>query len=107
MRDRESIDFLFLSPSDRPSVGSPGAGGGGGGGGGAGGRRCQETLINGEEGRPDEGLAKDTALRIACVYSMSSYIFGKAARAGRLFTFSQAAGFYSRDRNLADSNLNF
>lgn len=74
-----------------------------GGGGGAGGCLCQETLINGEEGRtrPRQGYGLEKSV---CVQYELRYIFVKAAQPQRLFTFSQAAELCSRARNQADSN---
>lgn len=94
------IFFSFL-PLIGPQL-VPGAGGGGG----AGGSLCQETLINGEEGRtrPRQGYGLENSV---CVQYELIYIFVKAVQAERLFTFSQAADFCSRDRNQADSNLTF
>lgn len=86
LRDRETIDFLFLSflPGRFP-VGSRY-------------RWRWDTFVGrhwltGRKGR--QGLGKDTALRTACVYSVSSYIHLWNQR--RLFTFPQA-DFCSRDR---------
>lgn len=99
LRDRETIDFLFLSfplwlaPGRLPvQVG--------GGGGCSGGSRCGETLINGEEGktRPRQGYGLETS---ACAQHELIYTFVKPAQTERLFTFSQAADFCSKDRNPA------
>lgn len=96
LRDRETIDFLFLSfPSGRLPV------------------QVEVVLQRGDTfvgrhwlmGRKDRrGLGKDTALRTACVYGVSSYIHLWNQR--RLFTFPQA-DFWSRDRAQAGSHLNF